>query len=487
MSAVTFSSVLDELFPKLPSLIDSHYEKGTKTQKAFWDALRKDRQISPRVLWLGGKGSGKTFGAATLVADYVLHNPGTVGAIVANTLNQISDAPLRALVEAVVAGGGRPVPRSEIRIDGQIYRNVLVVGLGDVLQSFVLVRSFENISTIEGVELDWAWVDEVQDVSFDDFKTLVSRVRAKRASYRELPERFVIATGLVTSKYRTHFTSDETLWTHRFTSVTMENASNLPPEYVSLLERIYTPEEIEMFVYGRPLSRSHSGLRVFAFDHDTHVLREPIRVPPTSFFIFSVDFNPSPFYASIWTPLPDGRWLCFDEIELWGATVYDFCAEFKRRGIEPNVIIGDASANRRTAISEETEWDVLAREAPASTVIRGLLTRRTPQGPKYANPPVFETISCANRLLSTRSVVFNPSRLESGGMPASLAAVCYEPSTGALDKTMDRAKDPRRPRTHPADTFRYFAYFVERRMTNREREYESVLEVYETVSRARLF
>jgi hypothetical protein len=480
-----FSSVLRDLIPPIPSLREKVLKTATESQKKLF-AIFDDPSASPRVLWLGGKGSGKTYGAAAVVADYILHNPGTVGALVANTLNQISDAPLRCLVDLVVTGGGKPVPRSEIRIDGKVYRNVLVVQISEVLQSFVLIRSFENINTIEGVELDWAWIDEVQDVAFDDFKTLLSRVRGRRAVYDQMPERFLIATGLVTSKYRYHFTSDDALWTHRLMSSTLENEKNLPAEYVSLLQRIYSASEIEMFVHGRPIEEM-SLLRVFDFKYDEHVLREPITFPPSDFFIVSVDFNPSPLYASVWCKLPDGRWLCFDEIEIWGATVYDFVEELHRRGYTKGIIIGDASANKRTLINSENEWDILSNELMGMTVIRGLVCRRTPSGTKYSNPPVFETISCANNLLSRRAVCFNPSKLENGGMPASLASITYEPATGTLDKTVDRSKDPKKPRTHPADTFRYFAYFIERRMVDREKEFDSVLNLYEYESRKKFY
>jgi len=462
---ISFTEILQNIRPSIPSLLEAprwDEVRATETQRkirdVFLNAIGKDLSI----LFLGGKGAGKTFICATLLAEFVVQNPDTIVAIVANTMNQVTDAPLPQFIDRVKLAGVNVVPRTEVRIDGKLYRNVIVVHHNEDVKSFVLLRSFENISTIEGVELDAAWIDEVQDVKFSDFKVLASRLRGTRASASITPVRLLMATGLITPNYESHFTSRPGLFDHRFVASTRENEKNLPESYIRRLRELFTAEELEMYFEGRPVFTPRDR-NVFNFDYRRHVLKERILPPPGASVIISVDFNPAPMCATVYAQHGD-RWLCFDEIELWSATTYDFAEEVRNRSYAGGFIIGDASGNRSSTRGEETDFDILERELPNFTVIRGLLTGRARGKTTYFNPPVRDTVRAANLMLERGEIVFNPSLLDSGGAPASIAAAVWDLTGGVIDKRSDRKTDPKATRTHFADTFRYFAFFVKRHL-----------------------
>lgn len=465
---ISFTEILENVRPSLPSLLREprwDERRATVTQKkirdVFFDHVGKDMSF----LFLGGKGAGKTFICATLLAEFVVQNPDTIVAIVANTMNQVTDAPLPQFVDRVKLTGVRVVPRTEVRIDGKLYRNVVVIEHNEDVRSFVLLRSFENIHTIEGIELDAAWIDEVQDVTFGDFKVLASRLRGTRANGSFTPRRLLMATGLITPNYEAHFTSRDGLFDYRFVASTRENEKNLPESYIKRLKELFTAEELEMYFEGRPVSTPRDR-NVFNFEYARHVLKDPIVPEDTSSVIISIDFNPAPMCATVYSQIDD-RWICFNEIELWSATTYDLADEIRNRGYLGGFIIGDASGNKATTRSELTDFDILERELPNFTVIRGLMTGRTRGRTTYYNPPVRDTVRAANLMLERGEIVFNPSKLESGGAPASISSAMWDVTGGVIDKRSDRKTDPKAPRTHFADTFRYFAFFVKNFFVNR--------------------
>ncbi|GIW77920.1 MAG: hypothetical protein KatS3mg104_2983 [Phycisphaerae bacterium] len=473
---ISFSEAIREAFPEKKSLLQPPLwdeDRATPGQKELRSIFMTPAKKGPRILWLGGKGSGKTYGAAMVCAEFAVQNPYTIGAITSNTMNQISDAPLGMFVDMVKSVGGvTPVPRTEVRIEGKLYRNVLVLELGLDVYSFVLLRSFENIEMLEGVELDWCWTDEIQSTDFSSYKVVTGRIRGKRATSQNLPPRFFLGTGLITPHYKYHYTSQDNLFTHRIWSKTEDNKKNLSEEYMEVMRLTHSEEEIEMYLYGRPVDGVNPN-SVFRFDPDVHVGE---RVPPEDRgnVIVSVDFNPAPVWASVWSKV-GGLWRLVDEIEMWGATVYDLAYEISERGYTGGVIIGDATSNKRNTMSELTEFDVLEGELPGFVVVRGLLQNFNRGRITYQNPPVRDTVKDANFLLDNRRVMFYHSELESGGMAASVAASVWDYGTGKIDKRADKSADRRKPKTHAADTFRYFSYFVNRYVQQRGGFYEELL------------
>lgn len=457
-------SILDEianLRPNYPSLIEPPYfdeKRATPTQKRLRDEWRRYAGKTFKVLWLGGKGSGKSYMASLLIAEFVTRNPGVICALIANTRTQISDTPQPYVVDRLKMIGVPVEMRTEVTIEGKRYRNALVVKVGEELYSYILIRSFENIEMIEGTELDSVWIDEVQDTSDTGASVVLSRLRGQRAKSPDTPSRFLIATGLIGYNYDWHWTNRKSsIFDLVLRSATDENLSNLPPDYLNMLKSIYTAEEIEMFVYGRPTKRVEYRA-VFNFDPDRHILKEREYADDPHNVVVSVDFNPAPMCATVYS-FQNGRWVCVDEIELWGATTYDLCEALNLRGYG-GVLIGDATANRRGTRNELTDYDIIEETCPTFTVIRGLMTGRKGRRITYFNPPLRDTARAANYLLDNNMIVFNPSRLESGGAPASIMATVWDVSGNAIDKRADRTKDPRAARTHFADTFRYFSYYV---------------------------
>ena len=379
-------------------------------------------------------------------------------------MNQVSDSSLPPFVDVCQSIGVSVEPRTEVRIEGKIYRNVLVLTYKDFFRSFVLLRSFENIKTIEGVELDWIWIDEIQDVSDDSFKVATSRLRGNRIKDNDVPSRLLACTGLITPHYFDHFTSKQkSFFDCMFVSSSRENEKNLPPDYVDMLLQLYTKEEVEMFVEGRPVFKPKALRKVFDFDYNRDVLSEPWYPLDLNNVIVSVDFNNSPLCASVYAQKPfESIWICFDEIELWGATVYDLI-EVIRSKEYGGILIGDASGNKKNTISDYCEYDILEQHlSDRFQIVRGLSASVVKGFRSFFNPPVRDTVRDANFLLEKELVKFNPSKLESGGVPASVASCLWDYSTNVIDKRSDRSNDPRAARTHFADTFRYFAYFLRR-------------------------
>lgn len=459
---ISIAEELRALRPERPSLLEAPFfdaGKATQTQIAARDFILSRSGKTATLLWLGGKGSGKSYFASLALAEMAIQNPNSISAMIANTKTQIADTPLPYVIDRLKSAGIDATTRTEVTIGGKRFKQVILVKLGDDLYSYIAIRSFENIDMIEGAEYDAIWVDEVQDTSESGIKVVISRLRGKRNRCPYLPQRLLICTGLVSWNYDYHWTAKSGWFDKKLFSTTEENIRNLPEDYISNLRQIYTPEEIEMFLYGRVV-RKVEYRAVFDFDYERNVLKAAEDAVDPKSVVISVDFNAAPMCASVFS-FQFGRWVCVDEIELWGATTYDLAGEINERGYG-GVIIGDASGNRRDTRGEMSDFDILESMCPQFEIMRGLVWRghaRTKRA--YSNPPVRDTVHMTNKMLRGRELVFNPSKLESGGVPASLAAAVWDPAGRAIDKRGDRSHNVRAPRTHFADTVRYFAYYVQ--------------------------
>src|SRR5690606_24400001 len=78
------------------------------------------------------------------------------------------------------------------KINGKPYTSVFVVRLAENVYSYCLVRSYDAVKRLEGVELAWMWSEEGQDAERENFVIAFSRIRGdtgeKALFYAAMPE-----------------------------------------------------------------------------------------------------------------------------------------------------------------------------------------------------------------------------------------------------------------------------------------------------------
>jgi len=117
---------IENLRPEHPSLLQPPYwddARATETQRRLRELWQKHAGKTFKVLWLGGKGSGKSYMASLLIAEFAVHNPGSISALIANTRTQISDTPQPYVVDRLRTLGVPVEMRTEVTIEGKRYRS----------------------------------------------------------------------------------------------------------------------------------------------------------------------------------------------------------------------------------------------------------------------------------------------------------------------------------------------------------------------------
>lgn len=292
-----------------------------------------------------------------------------------------------------------------------------------------------------------------------------------------------------------------------------ENKQNVGMAYINKLFELYSKEDAERYVYGK--RGETRGDRVFYQYRDgVHRLGGMSNIlchyDPSQKLIISYDFNVYPMSVSVYQPKPwnddweflipeSGKWkdirdhkiydspekmvapnrivaAQIDEIEVYpdnpnGGMTYGMTQEIEDRYLDHQaevVVLGDASGNQRRSSSDTTDWKIIGESMQRFVrpiVYRGLVTKRNLKtgASTYSNPSQRDALQNANRVLMDGNsqvwVCFLPeSKLDSGGVAASLTNLGFK-ANGDFDTKSEKKMDRDIPRSHFADTFKYFCWY----------------------------
>ena len=325
----------------------------TRVQDHAWRFLHERKGKGPRISMIGAKGSGKTwFGAA-----YAFHMgqmfPNSLGCVISNTYTQAKDNAGAHLTTMANLLGYKCRFFQTKTVKGRPYTSLFVVdldgkGWDEGNNFYVLVRSFEAVNKLEGIELDWLWCEEIQDAEKDNFIVVFTRVRGQGADnsvfiagmpedeihwmYKTLPQ----IGCLEESKVRAQIDVDEfdarelqdadRVWPEDeidlyeadvkgilFEPAIFENRHNLQNGYIEAMTASLDAELADRWIFGRRTSMS--GNRV-AYNYKDHLHRRGrmsamlCDYDPDRSILVSVDFNVSPLCATVWQEKQwNDRWL----------------------------------------------------------------------------------------------------------------------------------------------------------------------------------
>lgn len=495
--------------------------KATASQREAWRFLMAKEGHGPIVWMIGAKGSGKTHLGACLAVHKAQKYVGSVGMVISNTYAQAKSNAGSMLIRVCRQLGIPARFYSTKTIDGRPFDQVFVLSLDgrrteeSTRLSYVLVRSFDSVEKIEGIEVDYMWAEEVQAATEDAVRVAITRVRGK---------------GADNTMYFAAMADDETHFQYRmaaemgavewdrvedihavrgilFEPTLFENRENLPPNYIEDLQRTLDPKRAEQWIYGR--RTAYAGNRAaYNYDPLTHTLGKPskwLAYDPHVDVIVACDFNVRPCCASVWQIKPwSDTWLAWErdeegwysetgdrrtalddpdrdvlmlvhEVEAWEGGTRGMATQLARwlheREHRSRVfVIGDASGNRDDTRSNTTDWDIVEdvlREHFDTVIQRGCVVRYDKGRVRFSNPPVKDSINVLNERLHDAQgrawVFFKPSTLESGGVAASVAQMTLT-HDGRIDDRNDRRDDRAAVRSHFFDTVRYAVWYFNERI-----------------------
>jgi hypothetical protein len=413
-------------------------KRNTRTQKLAWEFLLERTGTGPLIAMIGAKGSSKThFGAC-----FALHQgqkfPGSTGCLIANTYGQTKTSIAPLLKKVCRQVGFDATYYSHKKINGQPMQQVMVINEGTPSEFYLLMRSFENIETIEGVELDWLWVEEGQDADREDFIVVFSRVRGQNADnaifYAAMPEspfhwqyKLLPELGFILEGEPGHAETGVMYWPKL-----RENAQNLPKSYIPRMVASHTGDLARRYIEGLP-SLLDGSLTCYNYDDHLHrrgrMSKLLCHYDESMELIFAIDFNVRQMCCSVWQVkgwndlwadervviMPDNTIRVYedadvalrkrnvpfteypslgdyaapdrevlaqvDELQLFTGGTRALAETIVMKYGEHSgglVLLGDASGNRRESSSDTTDWQILTkavRTLPNTRIIRGLKSR----------------------------------------------------------------------------------------------------------------
>lgn len=422
-------------------------------------------QTTPNLAFIGGLGSGKTFGLAwgLVFEQFYERGTGTMGGLFGNTYQQIEQVTLPALWGVYESLGfqygehyvyGEKPPRFWDDFESRFKRHNGVVSHRFLGQ--IVTRSLDNPHSIRGIEIGHGWQDEMRDSTREAFNVLIGRIRCPRARRH---------------RYRGSTTPNGYNWIYevfvekknpRFGMVHAKTRDNwaLPPDYYENLESTYDPKQLRQEAGGEFLSIT-SGAVYHQFDRRVHVVPS-LAVDPKADWQVSFDFNRSPMTAVIMQTPRVGKEqvvYCLDEVRLFESGSEQAADEVVSRllrhcggELPAHVdIFGDASGTSGSTKSRYSDYDNIV----------GVFERRIPNRYarrwKFSNPSVDSRVNAVNAMLRNGlgqvRMFFHP-RCEH--LVRDLERVTYAVGSSSINKTGEQNK----LLTHLSDALGYYVESV---------------------------
>jgi hypothetical protein len=468
--------------------------KVLRVEYPVWPWQREFVQDSttPFLAGIGGIGAGKTYALmrAAVMMCRAEAGTGTIGAICANTYQQLQQAVLPKLWSFFEEIGLLPErdwvynerpPRGWL-FPSRFKEHSRVITIRRWGQ--ILTRSMDNPDSIRGVDLGWVALDEARDCSYEAFLVLVGRLRCPRARRRLFrltttpngydwiyeffvgsdltsasgPSREATSTSTIEESVRAATVSPASAQRRIIRAKTTDNLA-LPPEYIERLRTTYDDAMYRQEVLGEFVAIAR-GQVYRAFDRTIHVVADPVPVNGSEWAV-CYDFNRSPFSVALAQEDRYGVITVFDEVVLSNAdtteatrVVCDRLESLDARAVIPNgavrqpirvAVYGDASGHSRSTKSNETDY------ALAAAVLRSRFGSSVRYCVPVTNPPVMARINAVNAALRNHA---GQVRLKISSRCRALCRdferVVYRRGTSEIDKTSDRSL------THISDALGYY-------------------------------
>lgn len=336
------------------------------------------------VAMIGAKGSAKTYtgamGAATLAQKF----PGSVGCLISNSYPQAKDNGAPHLITVCNILGYECEFFTTKKINGRAFSSVYQIRFPDGRSSHVLIRSYDAIKLLEGIELDWVWSEEGQDAEKDAFTVVWSRNRGQGGDntffYMAMPEDgthwqydhlenlgFIPEakyTGPTKQTFVDPVTNEEEVaWFDgiMYEIGVFENKANVGNAYIAALFGAYDEEMAKKYIYGERGSLSTNKVYYSYADHLHRAGRMSeicCHYDPYEDLIFIIDFNVYPMTCSVWQVKPwhDAWWA--SSLHDSGALMGTFLDEKGDKVIRPIENLGELGAANRSVMAQVDEFEV---------------------------------------------------------------------------------------------------------------------------------
>ncbi len=313
----------------------AQFDRSTK----FYDCL------------FGGYGSGKTYSLVMKLLKLAAINKGLPGGVLVPTLKMFRRDVLPTLRQIL---GGAKIPFKYVGSEG-----VIVI---PALQAHIWVfHDQDEGESTRGPNLAYGAINEVTLVSRPGFDAFLARIRLKNAPMRQIamsgtPEGFNWTYDMFVAEPREDsdvFYGDMRLNTH------------VAEEYAKMLEGSYDDILVQQYVGGKFINTT-AGAALYKFDRKLDVV-DGIKFNPKLPVWVSLDFNVSPFAATLWNYYPpdkrnrDGVKLkAFDEICIKGGDTWELMRVLKEKTpkAEQIVIFPDPAGNARKTSAAENITDI---------------------------------------------------------------------------------------------------------------------------------
>jgi phage terminase large subunit len=324
-------------------------------------------------LFCGGLGSGKTHAGATWAMMMALQYPQTKGIITANSYSQLKKATLVKFFEILNQNEIEYVYKSQ---DG-------IIEIGDTT---IYAISMEKYDLLRGIEVGWAWSDEVGFSPEEGFDVLIGRIRDRKGpciwkgtttpnGFNWLYNKFV-QTPLPKSRV--------------FYSKTQDNLANLTDGYVTSLTAQYDKRLAQQELDGQFVNLS-SGKVYYGFDRNKNLGTTNER---GQIIHCGLDFNVHPL-CGVFGYFSEGKIFISSELYQEDSNTFKAAKEINQRYPSLSIsVIADDSGTKRKTSSDTTDYEIL-RRAHLNVV-------------KFRNPYVKDRYNNINRLFDHGLLVIDP-------------------------------------------------------------------------------
>ena len=368
------------------------------------------------VLFSAGIGSGKSFVGAHWAKEKLATSPKSRGFIGANTYNQLRNATLATFF--------RVLEDSKIPYKYNQQRNII-----EVCGRTVYAYSLDNYDNIRGIEVGWAWLDEVRDTPEAAFKVVIGRLRDQHEENHQI--------RLTSSPSGFNWLYDYFVGSKKNESFKLITASSfenpfLPDGYVDSLKSTYDEKTFQQEVLGLFVNTGQ-GQVYYAFNRSKNIKlcgrNDRFQV------MVGMDFNVNPMTAVIFQCI-DNVIYVIDEIYQMGSrteTMGEYLLKHYGRNLQ---IIPDSTGHKVTTNSNRSDHEILRS--------MGFKVEYN------KNPARMDRYNVVNNLLEKDRLVISPRCVN---LIKDLEQVSYKEGSSQLNTSNDKTL------THISDALGYGCWF----------------------------
>lgn len=232
---------------------------------------------------VGGYGSGKTRMAVEELLQLLLENQGMRIGVFRKTMQSLNDTTLHEFL------GMLPDEVGDFNKNNNTFTSIN--------GSECIFRGLDKPSKMKSLNLAAVIIDEADEITREDFNTLLSRVRQKRKDGQDYPYVIILILNPVEETHwiyelctKEHQKYDKQGGLLELHLSSYDNKENLPDDYIPNLEATLSADEIKMMINGE-WGRINRGMGVYsdAFSLQLHVKDIPYK--PGMMIIRGWDFG----------------------------------------------------------------------------------------------------------------------------------------------------------------------------------------------------